>query len=253
MYSGFQSFSNLPRELRDQIWGLVLPVPRIIEIRFIDLPFHLPSPKIPTPLLHVCQESRAKVLETYMSLYCLSSTLPTIYINPKIDTLFINEYMHQYDKVFQEFDERIFGSLKYLAVESERLLWHPNYSKVAMKKLPVLANLKTVTMVLPATEPDARPIIFLDVFQGPIQQWLSPLTNHDHENYMKRIGQLSEEAKLNLKNYLRSSQSFHRGCIWISEALADVTRDYPDWKVPTFDIKAVERLPPRGGLLSNSH
>ena len=71
LFCRFTIFSELPTELRNQIWRLTLR-PRIIDIEFTDKKAVYTKAKLPTAL-HVLKESRAAVEKLYPSCQDLSA------------------------------------------------------------------------------------------------------------------------------------------------------------------------------------
>ncbi|KAH9213921.1 hypothetical protein DL95DRAFT_390050, partial [Leptodontidium sp. 2 PMI_412] len=74
----FHPFPRLPLEIRDEIWSLSLPAPRLIHVqtergeirppgRQPNQPFaHVWAQKLPVPsILHVCNDARAVGLKHY--------------------------------------------------------------------------------------------------------------------------------------------------------------------------------------------
>ncbi|EKD20530.1 hypothetical protein MBM_01212 [Drepanopeziza brunnea f. sp. 'multigermtubi' MB_m1] len=179
------------------------------------------------------------MLESYLPLYRPESRLPTLYINPNIDALFINEYIHKLDKVIPEFSPRILRSLRHLVVESERVLRHPSYSNASMIRLTKFANLEKLTMSTPPTKPDFRDVVLLSIFPYPLSAHLGGGCELA-EYYNAMRFQLSEEAVSNIRAW--SSPDVAQGYSWVSAAIEKVSRDNPDWKVPRIDLKAVERI-----------
>jgi hypothetical protein len=175
------------------------------------------------------------MLESYFPLYRPKSRLPTLYINPEIDVLFINEYIHKLDKVVPEFSPRILGSLRHLLVESERIFRHPSYSNVSMDKLTKFANLEKLTMSMPPTKPDSRDVVLLDIFPYPLLA--QPGRGRDLFNCYHAMMRLSEE---NIRAWKHPDVA--QGYGWVSAAIEKVSRENPDWKVPKLDLKAVGRI-----------
>ena len=89
-FSAFKLFPKLPLELRLMVWKLSLPEGRVIKfstIRALSANKHLiVDQKLPTPLLHVNQESRLEALQAY-ELFAGRWRGDPIYVNFKKDTL----------------------------------------------------------------------------------------------------------------------------------------------------------------------
>lgn len=52
-------------------------------------PIYITSSPIPTPLLHICQETRALAQKHYVLSFETPSSPPRVYFNPAIDTLYL--------------------------------------------------------------------------------------------------------------------------------------------------------------------
>ena len=85
----FKLFSNLPSELRRQIWTYALP-DRIVElcqaVQDDSMPFY--SPTSNPSLLSVNHESRSIALKNYILSFPNDTHPAQIYFNPFVDTLF---------------------------------------------------------------------------------------------------------------------------------------------------------------------
>ena len=96
------SMQKLPATLRLQIWNLLLPGPRIVQLSFkkykkgdprlIDSDSEGDTNRLgsrtPVPIgLHICAESRAETLKTYHLQFGCSLYQPNVYFNFDLDTL----------------------------------------------------------------------------------------------------------------------------------------------------------------------
>lgn len=93
----FTLFPRLPMEIRELIWHMTLPGPRLVEIQYK----HSSSsegntllsgafPRRPPPVsLRVCQESRNKALRVYTLCIPTKIGVPKCYFSPPLDTLLL--------------------------------------------------------------------------------------------------------------------------------------------------------------------
>ncbi|CAG8974552.1 hypothetical protein HYALB_00005825 [Hymenoscyphus albidus] len=102
--TSFLRFGTLPVELRLDIWHKALPGPRIVDLKTRILALRCQnrqsrygfSTDCPAPvLLYVCRESYEVVAKSYTLMFATTDAFATIWFNPKIDTLFINEETFQ--------------------------------------------------------------------------------------------------------------------------------------------------------------
>ena len=107
----FHLFQALPRELRLQIWGIALSIPRNVNIACDTRNFHPglqsntfqgqpPSPSLksftssdrPPALLHVCRESRLEALRIYKPFFQIESSPKYIYVAFSQDTIKTSDF-----------------------------------------------------------------------------------------------------------------------------------------------------------------
>ncbi|KAF8863796.1 hypothetical protein BDZ45DRAFT_798025 [Acephala macrosclerotiorum] len=101
----FTDFFNLPFEMRLKIWNAGLPGPRSsTERSYIQRP-------MPTSLLHAYQESQEETLRCYRPL--LNPRCITIYIDPDIDILYINDNYFT-KKIRYSFNKIILNTLQHI-------------------------------------------------------------------------------------------------------------------------------------------
>lgn len=96
----FHLFSWLPFEVRQKIFRLIQPGPRVVELRYTNKIAHPASPS-PVPLVFsICRESREEARKRYIMLYRDHWLIPRIWIDPEIDTLYLGkENMYGYGYV----------------------------------------------------------------------------------------------------------------------------------------------------------
>lgn len=86
----FVFFSNLPAELRLQIWQYAVCFERVVEIQCMSgtIGFRHGATPRPPAVLHACRESRHEALKAYKVCFGTKKDPKSIYINPARDILF---------------------------------------------------------------------------------------------------------------------------------------------------------------------
>jgi hypothetical protein len=185
-------FTDLPTELRLKIWHFSCLTPRLVEVRTEDYPGNWNisfSPtrhgtkvrtiewatKCPAPaLLSVCHESREMALKVYtLRFEVLAYGFYTIYINPLLDTIYMN---FKWDPEFRDillsdmkaFDEEEIG-IKNLALP----LWNGSGD---LDRLP-LNSLSSLTLVIEdSVEPywqdwDEDTVLVAPITEQEVTRW----------------------------------------------------------------------------------
>lgn len=235
--STFSLFSSLPLELRTKIWQSSLPGTRLVETRFLNMPCHFPTPRLPTPLLHVSQEAREVALKRYRPLYRLSSPLPLIYIDPNVDILFVNEHIQRLDEVLSEMDVDVLHSLHHIALESMMMFV---FSTIVGRFFPCLlrlSSLEKITATLPPTEPEQGGDAFLfDLLNIPMDEWPDSVQHRDEHLYTQRgLEHCRDKGSLDNPRWLRT------GFRNIKQAVEERFRSTPGRILPQLDLKGVRR------------
>jgi hypothetical protein len=203
------------------------------------MPRHLPTPRLPTPLLHVSQEAREVTLRRYRPLYRLSSTLPLIYIDPSLDVLFINEHIQRLDEVLSELDSDVLNSLHHIALESMMMFVFPNIVGRFLPCLLKLSSLEKVTVTLPPTEPEQEEgyAVLFDLLKIPMAEWPDSVQRQDVYLFTRRgIESCKDKGSLGDPRWLRS------GFYNIIQAFEERFRGNINRKVPQIDLKGVRRI-----------
>ncbi|RDL40179.1 uncharacterized protein BP5553_00158 [Venustampulla echinocandica] len=89
----------VPKELREIIWKYLLPGPRIVRIDMAEHPIRAPADRlqleavtdsnpVPTPIFHICSESRKLALKHYECAFKEQLSGKPIYFDFEIDTLY---------------------------------------------------------------------------------------------------------------------------------------------------------------------
>src|SRR5437868_3062690 len=86
----FESFTNLPSELRIKIWKFGFPEPRVVPVRFNRASQQYTSTSAPPALVHACSQSRSIFLETYTKLILSPRYTSTVFIDFAHDTIFFD-------------------------------------------------------------------------------------------------------------------------------------------------------------------
>jgi hypothetical protein len=202
------------------------------------MPCHFPTPRLPTPLLHVSQEAREIALKRYRPLYRLSSPLPLIYIDPDVDILFINEHIQRLDEVLSEFDVEILRSLHHIALESMMMFVFPNIVGKIFPCLLRLSSLERITITLPPTEPDQEGgyALFFELLKIPVTEWPDSVERRDERLFTRRaLEHCRDKGTLDDPRWLRT------GFNNIIQAVGDRFRANPSRTIPQVDLKGVRR------------
>lgn len=85
----FPQFSNLPLEVRRQVWYNTFPGTRLVEIIYDDYDGVCRSSCTPPIALWICQESRIEVLRFYKLMFATEWSDARIYFNPRVDELYL--------------------------------------------------------------------------------------------------------------------------------------------------------------------
>jgi hypothetical protein len=236
--STFSLFQSLPVELRAKIWEASLPGPRLVETRFLNMRCHLPTPRLPTPLLHISQEAREVALRSYRPLYRLSSPLPLIYIDPNVDILFVNEHIQRLDEVLSEMDPDILHSLRHIALESMMMFV---FSTIVGRFFPCLlrlSSLEIITVTLPPTEPELEGgyAVLFDLLKVPMAEWPDLVQRRDDHLFTRRgLEHCIDRATLDDPRWLRT------GFNNITQAVEERFRANLGRRLPRVDLKGVRR------------
>lgn len=223
----FTLFPDLPSELRIKIWALAQPGPRIIKVMKNELMYGgVSSATSPPVLLHVCRESRYETLKVFslllegsttFALHPVEDDVPqSIYVNPKIDTVFISDdYVARCDRVFlgpmiDKFNIDVMIKLKNLAAGYDMLMDNC-YSEDAEGFVPLLQlrNLELLTVVARGKQCGRREIIFGDVY-GIGSQPSPPLSVHRYSPLLGIVGRIfagvtAVETDINSMMYCHST------------------------------------------------
>jgi hypothetical protein len=202
------------------------------------MPCHFPIPRLPTPLLHVCQDAREVTLERYRPLYRLSSPLPLVYIDPNLDILFVNEHIQRLDEVFSDLDTDVLRSLRHIALESMMMFVFSNIVGRFLPCLLRLSSLERITITLPPTEPESEGgyAVLFEFFKVPIAEW--PDTVHSRDEHLftrKALEHCNDKGSLTDPRWIRT------GFNNISQAVEERFRSSPGQRLPQVDLKGVRR------------
>ncbi|KAE8452557.1 hypothetical protein EG329_013816 [Mollisiaceae sp. DMI_Dod_QoI] len=124
----FTLFSKLPTEVRCIIWRAALEEPRIVGSQFASKDRHsteeILAATTPThPILNINRESRKVALKCLVRLNLDSDKAPALYINPKIDTLWLSNYNYHTDDLFTDSFWEGAPQLRSIAVPFKAWLW----------------------------------------------------------------------------------------------------------------------------------
>jgi hypothetical protein len=202
------------------------------------MPCHFPIPRLPTPLLHVCQDAREVALKRYRPLYRLSSPLPLVYIDPNLDILFVNEHIQRLDEVFSDLDTDVLRSLRHIALESMMMFVFSNIVGRFFPCLLRLSSLERITITLPPTEPESEGgyAVLFEFFKVPIAEW--PNTVHSGDEHLftrKALEHCNDKGSLTDPRWIRT------GFNNISQAVEERFRSSPGRRLPQIDLKGVRR------------
>ncbi|KAH7124820.1 hypothetical protein B0J13DRAFT_565674 [Dactylonectria estremocensis] len=151
----FPFFPRLPREIKAEIWNEALREPNIVQLCFSFQSRHatLHHRVLPT-LLQVCAESRGRALKYYPDkFYEQKHTGITIYVRPKVDTLYLgsaNVDSIHFEWIVEEMALRHvridMDEVKHLAFDIN--FWLDHGTEVMLHVLPSFQSLETLTLVL---------------------------------------------------------------------------------------------------------
>jgi 2EXR family len=203
------------------------------------MPCHFPTPRLPSPVLHVSQEAREVTLRHYKLLYRLSSPLPLIYIDPKVDVLFVNEHIQRLDEVLSELDPDVLHSLGHIALESMMMFVFSNIVGRFFPCLLRLSNLEKITVTLPPTEPEQEGgyALLFELLRIPMAEWPDTVQRRDEHLFTQRALEHCRD-----KGHLDDPRWLRTGFNKITQAIEERFRANPGRALPLVDLKGVRRI-----------
>ncbi|KAE8451954.1 hypothetical protein EG329_002118 [Mollisiaceae sp. DMI_Dod_QoI] len=233
----FTLFSTLPFELRAKIWKAALPGPRVVLLESFLTPYRRPGKarRVPTSLMHVCQESRGEALRHYRPLVDgYRSRIEIRYIDPKIDTLLIHDVRGWLDTRSRGIDGPIVDSLRHIAVDSLSPMGHHirRYLGRFIRDLIDFSNLETLTIV-DMREYSTKPFDSA-YFRKPFVDWPQHLTVDDYRTLTTPFFQDRYDWDIGL-----SRMEFYRRTSRVLMQALSINSDLrKDWKMPRLEMKA---------------
>jgi hypothetical protein len=171
-------------------------------------------------------------------LYRLSSPLPVIYIDPRVDILFVNEHIQRLDEVLSEMDLDILSSLHHLALESMMMFVFSNIVGRFLPCLLRLSSLERITIILPPTEPEQESgyAVLFDLLKIPMAEWPDSVQPRDHHLFTRRgLERCRDRGVLDDPRWLRT------GFNNIMQAVEEFFSANPGRNLPQVDLKGVRR------------
>lgn len=122
----FTKFSQLPPEIRCQIWRESFPGARVVELRdgsgqsgrLAAQKYIVPwtSPSDPPTVLHVCRESRAEALRFYEPSFSRCGFPPQIFVNFDRDIIYFGHKTRSDGILDLDGETRDFGKIQHMAI-----------------------------------------------------------------------------------------------------------------------------------------
>lgn len=154
--TNFESFPNLPPELRTKIYEYCLPGPQTVPVRFSSSKSTYYTPSSQSTLLAISRETRSFYLSYYNLLLFSPAHDSVIYVDPAIDTLLFDSLECSPDgelsRDLRECNMR--GEIQRVAIDTN--LWEVMriFRVDCLSEIRVLPSLKTLALVLRRDYPE---------------------------------------------------------------------------------------------------